>query len=375
MNISISKSGFFLLLFLGAVNAQDVKLPDMRADQTIDTTPADATHVVKKGDTLWDLAFQFLGDPFKWPLIWQLNTYIKNPDLIYPGNILKIPGENNINLSGLENSTPIQSETKGALAMVVALRDSSTHSSSYGNDSLILSSLRQRSLLSPAYFASAPFLWTQKDARGNRYPGNGTVKKPTDREAYQRFDILNIELFKDVSYEKNDTIDIYTSIKFFHYKNAPANLVKRTGRACVREVNEKTMRAQLIDMWDVIKGDERIAPALSFEPLEIDTITEPDISFEAEVFTRAEETESPYPFQTVILDRGKEDGVKIGDIFALYHRIENGSPQFSMVGYIVNVTQNSSSMSIMSIAINRVSEGDRAILIKRSVFSIKDKWE
>jgi LysM repeat protein len=374
MNISISKSGFILLLFLGAANAQNVKLPDPQAENSTGAIAADATYVVKKGDTLWDLAFQFLGDPFKWPLIWQLNTYIKNPDLIYPGNILNISGKNSDNSSGVSTS-PLQSQTKGALANVVALRDSSVQSSSYGSDSLILSSLRQRSLFSPAYFASAPFLWTQKDARGNRYPGNGTVKKPTDREAYQRFDVMNIELFKDASYKKNDTIDIYTTIKFFLYKNAPANLVKRIGRACVTEVNEKTMRAQVVDMWDVIKGDERIAPALPFASLEIETLTEPEISFEAEVFTRAEETESPYPFQTVILDRGKDVGVKIGDIFALYHRIENSSAQFSMIGYIVNTTQNSSSMSIISIADNRVSEGDRAILIRRSVFSVEEGWE
>ncbi|HMA66124.1 MAG TPA: LysM peptidoglycan-binding domain-containing protein, partial [Chitinispirillaceae bacterium] len=49
-------------------------------------------YVIKQGDCLWNLAFTFLGNPFQWPQIWQNNTYIKNPDLIYPGDILKIPG-------------------------------------------------------------------------------------------------------------------------------------------------------------------------------------------------------------------------------------------------------------------------------------------
>jgi hypothetical protein len=43
-------------------------------------------YVVKKGDTLWDIAAHFFKDPEKWMKIWERNLYITNPDLIYPGN-------------------------------------------------------------------------------------------------------------------------------------------------------------------------------------------------------------------------------------------------------------------------------------------------
>ena len=43
-------------------------------------------YVVKKGDTLWDIADYFFKDPYKWIKIWEQNLYITNPDLIYPGN-------------------------------------------------------------------------------------------------------------------------------------------------------------------------------------------------------------------------------------------------------------------------------------------------
>lgn len=45
-------------------------------------------YVVKKGDTLWDIAAYFLSDPFYWPELWYANPDIANPHLIYPGDIL-----------------------------------------------------------------------------------------------------------------------------------------------------------------------------------------------------------------------------------------------------------------------------------------------
>ncbi len=46
-------------------------------------------HIVTKGDTLWHIAKQYVHNPFRYPELARLSN-IKNPDLIYPGNRVRI---------------------------------------------------------------------------------------------------------------------------------------------------------------------------------------------------------------------------------------------------------------------------------------------
>ena len=48
------------------------------------------THLVQKGDTLWDICEKYYGDPNLWPKLWEMNPFITNPHLLKPGDVVTL---------------------------------------------------------------------------------------------------------------------------------------------------------------------------------------------------------------------------------------------------------------------------------------------
>jgi hypothetical protein len=53
-----------------------------------------AIHVVRKGDTLWDLCNSYYQNPWGWPKVWSYNPQVVNPHWIYPGDQLRMRDPN-----------------------------------------------------------------------------------------------------------------------------------------------------------------------------------------------------------------------------------------------------------------------------------------
>jgi hypothetical protein len=75
-------------------------------------------YVVQTGDTLWDIAARYLNSPYYWPKIWERNTFVINPHLIFPGDIIYIYPEGLIQVPDqLEGATiPVVKDLKDVKA-------------------------------------------------------------------------------------------------------------------------------------------------------------------------------------------------------------------------------------------------------------------
>jgi len=67
-----------------------VTLPQAVAQTALLKRELPESYIARDGDTLWNIARQFLNDPERWPEIWQPDPYLDNAELIYPGDELRV---------------------------------------------------------------------------------------------------------------------------------------------------------------------------------------------------------------------------------------------------------------------------------------------
>lgn len=80
-----------IILAVGNVDGVETVSEDIE----IGTDSAESQmHVVQKGDTLSAIAKEYYGDAMKYPAIFEANKpMLKDADLIYPGQVLRIPAD------------------------------------------------------------------------------------------------------------------------------------------------------------------------------------------------------------------------------------------------------------------------------------------
>ncbi len=72
-------------------NTQGIAMVDDRMEVE-HTEPEAQFHTVAKGDTLGKIAKEYYGNAMKYPVIFEANKpMLKDPNLIYPGQVLRIP--------------------------------------------------------------------------------------------------------------------------------------------------------------------------------------------------------------------------------------------------------------------------------------------
>jgi hypothetical protein len=202
----------------------------------------------------------------------------------------------------------------------------------------------------------------KKEGRGvfNRY----------EQKIYHQFDNIVIEPFSAsaATYRVGDTVNIVHSYQFIKFGNRTANLVRRTGRACITEVKGREMTALLFKTWDMVRSNDRVDTMAHFNDLVIDTIVDPAVTVRGILFCHVERTERLYLYHTCIIDRGSKDGVGLGDIFAIISGRVPAAGHTQAIACAINIGETSSTLVIEKLFDNNIAAGDTVVLVKRILF-------
>jgi hypothetical protein len=272
---------------------------ETRANSSTDTSinpNAPLRYVVKKGDTLWDIADYYLKEPWKWPELWYGNPEIKNPHLIYPGDVLYltyVDGKPRLSReppSGVEKLSPRIREEDLSDAIPTIPAD------------IIRAFLRGSRVVGANELDAAPYI---VEFIGEHLIGSANVMayaKGLDSDAVPHHSIVRKgETYRDP--ETNEILGYEASYTGTASVRTPGNPARINLDTTVREV--------LIGDRLLPQDETDVLPA-AFYP----HAAEADIRGYIIAVTDGVTQISKY--QIVTLNKGTREGVEVGHVFTIY---------------------------------------------------------
>ncbi|MBI3811060.1 MAG: LysM peptidoglycan-binding domain-containing protein [Nitrospirae bacterium] len=274
-------------------------------------------YTVKTGDTLWGISNAYLRDSFLWPKLWKNNQHILNPDLIYPGNIIELPGNEASQQAALvETAQPMptprpQVVEKQAPMEVEKAVETEIHQEEAATAPTVKPS-------DQAFFAASGYILTGQRAAGI------VVGARDGRELIGQHETAYLLPQNGPQPHVGDRYTLYRIVrKVYHPKTGKyfGDLIRILGLAEVigANPNEKTVSAMVLTSYDSIQKGDSLMPAQDQDAASdlaapAASSNNPLQGFIVEV---KENRVSQSQFDVVYLDRGLQDGVRSGDRFTI----------------------------------------------------------
>lgn len=158
------------------------------------TIKADAPnrYIVKKGDTLWDISGRYLDSPWRWKEIWATNKQIKNPNLIYPNDVLilcVIQGKTLVGVDTGEGCAGVEKQVLGAAVNTAVTVTSTANSIPPIPWSAIQHWLDKTIIVNPNDFETTPYILASKNRNLITAAGDKVYAKGVPLLVGQRYGI------------------------------------------------------------------------------------------------------------------------------------------------------------------------------------------
>jgi len=309
------------------------------------SAPADGevSHVVKKGDTLWDIAKAYLKDPFRWPEVFQRNTdVVENPHWIYPGEVIRIAnGEVRPEVLARVTTKPVPvvvEPDRTVFAAQIMTPNGRLQSSGEVLGRVPAGAVRRGEV------EAAPFADRQGGPRGAgslaaAYDRPGIAAKASD----QRFSLQDpvfVELPKGVPARLGDRYLVYVEGPSL---SDDVQLMIPTGVVQVENVQAGQLTlARIVRQFAEIKLDQRLVPLESVVPSATTSSTPVLNGGTAHVLWVHEDPVLPSLQSYVVLSSEAGADVRVGDQFTLIDATVDPShpapPVPAAVAQVVRVT-------------------------------------
>jgi len=317
----------------------------------------EGNYTVIEEDNLWNLSGEFLGDPTEWQTIWSQNQQINNPDLIYPGDSIYIPGVKSN--SSVESTTDLQQNGAQTFAQSVAsLGEVNTEASDSldqenttpATDTNPLQTYfnNQSDLYSVATLRSAPYIISSTDEDVDPIiPGVGNIND----ESHPLFglnSIVTVIADEGHLYQEGEIYELSSSIKYMRHEGAVVNVVLPTGAGIITSVWGDSARLRITDIWSNIISGARVSHYRDIKPLNQPRVDRNVLPIEINSLTRIKEDVAVKPYDNILLDAGSDSDIRIGDLFVAVAVNENNEMEHDACfqGIVVNVDETSSALKI-----------------------------
>jgi hypothetical protein len=281
---------------------------------------APARYVVKRGDTLWGISTRYLSDPWRWPELWRGNKdQIKDPHWIYPGDVLildRAAGTLTLERDG-RPVTQGRAQQMQTPSDVVRLQPTARAEPLENAIPVIPANAIEPYLARPLVLDARVVGGRLEEAEGLRDAPRllgaqeGRVMLGTGDRAFvtgMKSDALNWHVFRS----GRRLIDPVTN-ELLGVEAIQLGTVRVIRRGEPAEVLIESVKQE------ILPGD-RLMPA-ERQPLTNFTLRRPDREIEARVLSIYGAVETGGQYSIVTLNRGKRDGLELGNVLAIYHAL------------------------------------------------------
>jgi hypothetical protein len=281
------------------------------------------SYTVRRGDTLWAISAKFLAKPWLWPEIWQANPQVRNPHLIYPGDVLNLSFINGGSGPSLRLEPSVHAEGEAVPAIPL---------------SQLQTFLKDLRVVSTDAAKNAPYVVALEEGRLRSTPGQNIYVRGLQGAPGQRWSIVRpthiFRSFDDQGGAKGDLVahDLDDNVALFktpwdestrndgHYgKGDDRGLeVSVIGTAETLRMGDPSTLLLLNSTIDIRSGD-RIMPLddAPYNPYYYPHAPA-SVAKDARVIGFTDAMDAVGPHQVVVLSIGKRDGVDNGQTYSIY---------------------------------------------------------